>query len=139
MRAVPRRSNGPRHPRLSVRELEIHLASRVVTLAGEVVQLSAKEFELLVALAEDPERVFKKEELLRNFWGFRSLSLHAFAGVFGEIAFTRETGSDPHLARFHGREFVSRADDDVLARLEGAPFWGHVREAIQACRKEREA
>jgi DNA-binding response OmpR family regulator len=35
------------------------LASRVVTLAGEAVQLSAKEYELLVALAEDPERVFK--------------------------------------------------------------------------------
>jgi DNA-binding response OmpR family regulator len=73
MRAVLRRTNGPRHPRLSVRELEIDLASRVVRLAGEAVQLSAKEYELLVALAEDPERVFKKEELLRNVWGFRSL------------------------------------------------------------------
>ena len=73
MRAVLRRSNGPRHPRLTVRDLEIDLASRVVTLAGEAVQLSAKEYELLVALAEDPERVFKKEELLRNVWGFRSL------------------------------------------------------------------
>jgi DNA-binding response OmpR family regulator len=73
MRAVLRRSNGPRHPRLTVRDLEIDLASRVVRLAGEPVQLSAKEYELLVALAEDPERVFKKEELLRNVWGFRSL------------------------------------------------------------------
>jgi hypothetical protein len=73
MRAVLRRSSGPRHPRLTVRDLEIDLASRVVTLAGEAVQLSAKEYELLVALAEDPERVFKKEELLRNVWGFRSL------------------------------------------------------------------
>jgi two-component system phosphate regulon response regulator PhoB len=73
MRAVLRRSNGPRHPRLTVCDLEIDLASRVVTLAGETVQLSAKEYELLVALAEDPERVFRKEELLRNVWGFRSL------------------------------------------------------------------
>jgi len=73
MRAVLRRATGPRHPRLSVRDLEIDLASRVVTVGGESVQLSAKEYELLVALAEDPERVFKKEELLRNVWGFRSL------------------------------------------------------------------
>ena len=73
MRAVLRRTNGPRHPRLVVRELEIDLSSRVVTLAGDPVQLSAKEYELLVALAEDPERVFTKEELLRNVWGFRSL------------------------------------------------------------------
>ena len=73
MRAVLRRANGPRHPRLSVRDLEIDLAARIVTVAGAAVQLSAKEYELLVALAEDPERVFKKEELLRNVWGFRSL------------------------------------------------------------------
>jgi DNA-binding response OmpR family regulator len=73
MRAVLRRSNGPRHPRLSVCDLEIDLASRVVTVSGESVQLSAKEYELVVALAEDPERVFKKEELLRNVSGFRLL------------------------------------------------------------------
>jgi DNA-binding response OmpR family regulator len=73
MRAVLRRSNGPRHERLTVRDLEIDLASRMVTVGGEPVALSAKEYELLVALAEDPERVFTKEELLRNVWGFRSL------------------------------------------------------------------
>jgi DNA-binding response OmpR family regulator len=54
-------------------DLEIDLASRVVTVGGEPIQLPAKEYELLVALAEDPERVFKKEELLRNVWEFRSL------------------------------------------------------------------
>jgi DNA-binding response OmpR family regulator len=37
------------------------------------VVLSGKEFELLVKLASDPQRVFTKEELLRQVWGFRSL------------------------------------------------------------------
>ncbi|MGH3034922.1 MAG: response regulator transcription factor [Gaiellaceae bacterium] len=73
MRAVLRRVAGPRHERLSVRDLEIDLASRVVRVGGHSVQLSAKEYELLVALAEDPERVFRKEDLLRDVWGFRSL------------------------------------------------------------------
>jgi DNA-binding response OmpR family regulator len=73
MRAVLRRSSGPRHSHLTVRDLEIDLAARVVTVSGEPVQLSAKEYELLVALAEDPQRVFKKEDLLRDVWGFRSL------------------------------------------------------------------
>ena len=73
MRAVLRRTSGPRHARLAVRDLEIDLAARIVTVGGEPVQLSAKEYELLVALAEDPERVFKKEDLLRDVWGFRSL------------------------------------------------------------------
>lgn len=54
----------------------------------------------------------------------RRHSLYDFAGVFREVAWRRESGSDPHLARFHVREFVSRADDDVLALLASAeaPF-----------------
>lgn len=73
MRAVLRRASGPRRPRLDVGDLEIDLGSRTVRVAGDPVRLSAKEYELLVALAEDPERVFRKEELLRDVWGFRSL------------------------------------------------------------------
>ena len=37
------------------------------------MKLSAKEYELLVALAADPQRVYTREELLRSVWGFRSL------------------------------------------------------------------
>jgi len=73
MRAVLRRVARPQHPRLTVGDLEIDLASRVVRVGGVSVLLSGKEFDLLVALAEDPERVYKKEELLRDVWGFRSL------------------------------------------------------------------
>jgi DNA-binding response OmpR family regulator len=73
MRAVLRRAMRPPHPRLAVRDLTVDLSSRVVRVGGVNVQLSAKEFDLLVALAEDPERVFRKEELLRDVWGFRSL------------------------------------------------------------------
>jgi DNA-binding response OmpR family regulator len=73
MRAVLRRVAGPRHACLSVCDLEIDLASRVVRVGGRTVQLSAREYDLLVALAEDPERVFRKEDLLRDVWGFRSL------------------------------------------------------------------
>ena len=50
---------------------------------GRKVELSAKEFALLHALAADPVRVFTKEELLRDVWGFqlmgstRTLDSHA--------------------------------------------------------------
>ncbi len=74
MRAVLRRAGGPaRRDRLAVGEIEIDRLSRTVRVAGEPVALSAKEYELLVALAEEPERVFRKDELLRDVWGFRSL------------------------------------------------------------------
>ncbi len=74
MRAVLRRSAGPsRRDRLVVAELEVDCLSRMVRVRGEPVALSAKEYELLLALAAEPERVFRKEELLRDVWGFRSL------------------------------------------------------------------
>jgi DNA-binding response OmpR family regulator len=74
MRAVLRRAtNGHRADQLVVGELEIDRPSRTVRARGSRVILSAKEYELLVALATEPERVFRKEELLRDVWGFRSL------------------------------------------------------------------
>jgi DNA-binding transcriptional regulator YbjK len=67
--------------------------------------------------------------------------LHDFAGVFREVAWSRENGSDPSLARFHVREYAERADEDFLELLAEAeaPFWAHVREAILASQQERVA
>ena len=74
MRAVLRRSGAcPPSERMVVGEIEIVRPSRIVRVHGERVVLAAKEYELLVALAAEPERVFTKEELLRGVWGFRSL------------------------------------------------------------------
>ena len=44
-------------------------ASREVTLAGEPVQLTFSEFELLNRLMGDPGRLFNRQELLRAIWG----------------------------------------------------------------------
>jgi DNA-binding response OmpR family regulator len=63
----------PRHGRLRVGELDVDPVSREVRLRGERVRVSAKEFALLLALVAEPTRVFTKEELLRNVWGFRSM------------------------------------------------------------------
>jgi DNA-binding response OmpR family regulator len=37
------------------------------------VELAGKEYQLLLKLMSEPARVFTKEELLREVWGFRSL------------------------------------------------------------------
>ena len=62
-----------RYGRLRVGELEIDPLAREVRLRGERVRVSAKEFALLLALASEPTRVFTKEELLRDVWGYRSI------------------------------------------------------------------
>jgi DNA-binding response OmpR family regulator len=72
--AVLRRAHGRRRTgKVVLGPLEIDPAAREVRLGGEVVTVAAKEFALLRALAADPTRVFTKEELLRDVWGFRSL------------------------------------------------------------------
>jgi DNA-binding response OmpR family regulator len=58
---------------LRVGELEIDPVSRDVRVAGRHATLSQKEFALLLALAAQPLKVFTKEELLRDVWGYRSM------------------------------------------------------------------
>ena len=65
----------PAMGRIRVGELELDPPSREVTVRGDRVELSQKEFALLRALAAEPVRVFTKEELLRGVWGFRSLGV----------------------------------------------------------------
>jgi DNA-binding response OmpR family regulator len=69
--AVLRRSSPPRGDVLEAGALRIDRATRRVTVGETRVDLAAKEYELLVKLASDPYRVFTKDELLRDVWGFR--------------------------------------------------------------------
>jgi DNA-binding response OmpR family regulator len=72
--AVLRRSGErPREGRVRVGELEVDPLSREVRLRGERVAVAQKEFALLHRLATEPTRVWTKEELLRDVWGFRSM------------------------------------------------------------------
>jgi DNA-binding response OmpR family regulator len=49
--------------------LQIDLANRTVTLDGEEVSLTRKEFDLLVLLASHPGRAFGRDFLLERLWG----------------------------------------------------------------------
>lgn len=54
---------------LSMDNLEVDTASREVSRGGEPIQLSVKEYELLLALLAEPGRVQSRESLLRRVWG----------------------------------------------------------------------
>jgi DNA-binding response OmpR family regulator len=54
---------------LQVRDLEIDFAKRSVQMRGETVDLTFVEFEILVALARNPGRVFTRDMLLTRIWG----------------------------------------------------------------------
>jgi DNA-binding response OmpR family regulator len=56
--------------RLCCGDLVINLASREVFLAGRLVTLAYKEYELLHFLLSSPDTVFTREALLNNVWGY---------------------------------------------------------------------
>ncbi|HVY97240.1 MAG TPA: response regulator transcription factor [Solirubrobacterales bacterium] len=70
--AVLRRRAGRREGPSRVGELAIDPNRRRVTVGDREVQLAKKEFALLRVLASEPTRVFPKEELLEEVWGFRN-------------------------------------------------------------------
>jgi DNA-binding response OmpR family regulator len=72
MRALLRRVRPAGSERYVAGPIEVDRRTRRATLRGERVTLAGKEFELLATLASEPLRVFTKEELLRDVWGFRS-------------------------------------------------------------------
>jgi DNA-binding response OmpR family regulator len=55
---------------LELGDLHIDVPRRRVTLAGEPVGLTAKEFDLLLHFARHPGRVFTRSELLDTVWGY---------------------------------------------------------------------
>jgi len=71
--AVLRRRNGHRAGPLRVGELVVDPVTRRVRVGDREIELANKEFALLRALASEPRRVFTKDELLRDVWGFRSM------------------------------------------------------------------
>ena len=72
IRAVLRRSTPPERDLVEAGEIAIDRLTRRVTVAGSAVVLAGKEYQLLLKLASDPTRVFTKEELLREVWGYKS-------------------------------------------------------------------
>jgi DNA-binding response OmpR family regulator len=73
IRAVLRRTAPAPHEVRRAGPISADLATRRVTVGESAVSLAGKEYELLLKLLTDPTRVFTKDQLLREVWGFRSL------------------------------------------------------------------
>jgi DNA-binding response OmpR family regulator len=105
--AVLRRARERVHRgKLRVGALEVDPAAREARLHGRRVPLAAKEFALLRALASAPTRVFTKEELLRDVWGFRAMGT------------TRTL--DSHACRL--RQKLSRSGDRFVINVWGVGY-----------------
>ncbi len=70
--AVLRRARPPAAEVLDAGPVRIDLRTRDVRVDGKRIYLSQKEYELLLQLAREPERVFTKAELLYEVWEYRA-------------------------------------------------------------------
>jgi DNA-binding response OmpR family regulator len=93
--ALLRRARDRRRPRvLRAGSLRVDVRSRRAWVGGiEIEAMRGKEFELLLALIAEPERVFARQELLRSVWGFSSSA--------------RTRTLDSHAARLRARLQIS--------------------------------
>lgn len=54
----------------SFRDLSLDVASRRATLSGEALELTGREFDLLLMFMQHPGRAFSRQELLESVWGY---------------------------------------------------------------------
>lgn len=94
---------------IKFKDLEIDTDKHEVKAAGKLVELTAKEFQLLFYLAENKERVFSRERLLDTVWGI-------------DVAIETRT-VDVHMRRL--REKLGKAGHHLVT-LRGVGYKFHV-------------
>jgi DNA-binding response OmpR family regulator len=70
IRAILRRHHFSLRRRLSVSDLQLDRETREVWRAGQPIDLTPREFELLEVLMMHPRQVFNRETLLNRVWGY---------------------------------------------------------------------
>lgn len=86
--------------------LKIENDAHRVTAGGREVQLTPKEYELLHYLASSPDKVFSREDLLKDVWNYE---------FFGDLRTV-----DTHVKRL--REKLNKASEDAAAMI--TTVWG---------------
>jgi DNA-binding response OmpR family regulator len=91
-----------------IRGLEIKKDFRQVFINGVEINLTQKEFEILLQLAENPNRVFSKDELFEKIWGVDALSETATVTV--------------HIARVREKIEVSTSEPQYIETVWGSGY-----------------
>jgi DNA-binding response OmpR family regulator len=107
--AVLRRARGATLTReIRVGALVVDRHARRARYAGRALELSAKEFALLSALARDPRRVLTKRELLRDVWGY--------------LGQARTRTVDSHASRLRRKLIAAGAGERFVVNVWGVGY-----------------
>ncbi|MDR3270048.1 MAG: response regulator transcription factor [Peptococcaceae bacterium] len=93
---------------LTIRGLTIHMDSHRVFVRGQEVNLAQKEYALLLYLAQNPNRVFGREDLFERVWGLEALGDSATVTV--------------HIARIREKIEIASANPQYIETVWGAGY-----------------
>ena len=116
VKALLRRSSAPRRQeqeeesgKLSLGGLTIDSASRSTWKEGVPVELTAPEFDLLELLMKHPQRVYSREQLLNQVWGY------AYTGEYRTV--------DVHIRRLREKVEQDPANPALIRTKWGVGYY----------------
>jgi two-component system, OmpR family, response regulator MprA len=111
LRALLRRRAPTDTNRVRVADLIVDLASREVWRGDRPVDLTAREFDLLVAFLRHPRQVLSQDQLLEQVWGFDfEADTHVLKVYMSYLRHKLEAGGEPRLIHtLRGAGYILKA------------------------------
>lgn len=108
MKVRLRRSIVEVNSELAIGNLKIDQIEHSIIRDGQVIALTRLEFDLLVALAKEPGRVFTREALLSEVWGYRPATDTRLVNV--------------HIQRLRSKIEVNSEEPKVILTVRGVGY-----------------
>ncbi len=120
VKAVLRRTQNQAEPDVTLDVGNVHIdpARREVRVGGRPVQLRAKEFDLLLALAQEEGRVLTREALLSRVWGYTYLGDSRTVDVHVTWLRDKLAGSTAQIQTVRGLGYKLVTPDEVHAAAQ---------------------
>ena len=112
VRALLRRAAGVQRSRgalLTSGELVLNTEERTASRAGEPVELTAKEYDLITLLMRNPRRVYSRENLMNVVWGY------SYAGDYRTV--------DVHIRRLREKLERNPAEPEHICTKWGVGYY----------------
>ena len=112
VRALLRRAAGVQRSRgsvLTAGELSLNTEERVAIRGGEVVDLTAKEYDLIELLMRNPRRVYSRENLMNVVWGY------SYGGDYRTV--------DVHIRRLREKLEKNPAEPEYILTKWGVGYY----------------
>jgi len=93
VKALLRRYKINTEKRLELPNTIIDFGAQTLTISGKNIELNKKEFQLLFKLLVNPNKIFSREQLLNEIWGFESDSMDRTVDT--HISWLRDKANSP--------------------------------------------